>query len=40
MREKRVYNWGNLTDVNVEIILEKLMKLNQYKAFGGTEFVI
>ena len=28
IREKRVYNWGNLTDVNEEIILEK--KMNSY----------
>ena len=28
------YQWGDLTDINSEIILNKLRNLNEFKAFG------
>jgi hypothetical protein len=28
------YDWGDLTDVKGEIILEKIKMLNEFKAFG------
>ena len=33
-REKGEYDWGDLTDVNREVILEKIKNLNEFKAFG------
>ena len=32
-REKRA--WGNLADVSEGVIIEKIMNLNEFKAFGG-----
>ena len=34
-RLKRAYDWGNLTDVTEGSIMEKIMNLNEFKAFGG-----
>ena len=34
-REKRAYEWGNLADVSEGVIIEKIMNLNEFKAFGG-----
>ena len=31
-REKRAYDWGNLTDVTEGSIMEKIMNLNEFKA--------
>ena len=39
-REKRDYDWGNLTDVSEVLILEKITNLNEFKAFGEIEFAI
>ncbi len=33
-RETGDYDWGDLTDVKVEVILEKIKNLNEFKAFG------
>jgi hypothetical protein len=33
-RERGEYEWGDLTDVKVEVILEKIKKLNEFEAFG------
>ena len=32
--ERGEYEWGDLTDINTEIILNKLRNLNEFKAFG------
>ena len=32
--ERGEYEWGDLTDINSEIILNKLRNLNEFKAFG------
>ena len=34
-RKKRAYDWGNLADVTEETIMEKIMNLNEFKAFEG-----
>jgi hypothetical protein len=33
-RETGEYDWGDLTGVKGEVILEKIKKLNEFKAFG------
>ena len=32
---KRAYEWGNLADVTEETIMDKIMNLNEFKAFEG-----
>ena len=33
-KEYSNYNWGNLNEISLEIILSKLKKLNEHKAVG------
>ena len=33
-RERGEYDWGDLTDIKEELILEKIKNLNEFKAFG------
>ena len=32
--------WGNLADVTEETIMNKIMSLNEFKAYGVIQFVI